>query len=141
MIKRILSMMKSLAHEKLKVDSANQFQWILTTSDGEYMTLWIKHDSKSMVRNAIRMKINWERELSPNSPERKLASLIIVEQVAPRSYRPLLAKLKNDLVNMRENGPFVPTFVQTVKYEANSGTLAYVYQQKTIKSGKATISR
>ena len=92
-----------------------------------------------MMTKAIRLKLNWERELPPNSPERKLVSDIMVEQVAPRSYRPLLAKLKNKLVNMREDGTFVPTFVQSVKYEASSGTLAYVYQQKPMKSARATI--
>ncbi len=139
--KRIPFRMKSLAEEKLKCSEVQRFQWLQTTSNGDFLTLWISHNSNTMMTNAIRLKLNWERELPPNSPERKLVSLIIVEQVAPRSYRPLLAKLKNELVNMRENGTFVPTFVQTVKYEANSGTLAYVYQQKTIKSGKATISR
>ena len=137
--KRIPFRMKSLAEEKLKCSEVQRFQWLQTTSNGDFLTLWISHNSNTMMTNAIRLKLNWERELPPNSPERKLVSLIIVEQVAPRSYRPLLAKLKNELVNMRENGTFVPTFVQTVKYEANSGTLAYVYQQKPMKSVRATI--
>jgi len=137
--KRIPFRMKSLAEEKLKCSEVQRFQWLQTTSNGDFLTLWISHNSNTMMTNAIRLKLNWERELPPNSPERKLVSLIIVEQVAPRSYRPLLAKLKNELVNMRENGTFVPTFVQTVKYEANSGTLAYVYQQKPMKSVRATV--
>ena len=93
MIKRIPSRMKATAHEKLRVDSANQFEWLSTTPEGEYTTLWIKHDSKSMVRNAVRMKLNWERELPPNSRDRKSVSSIIIEQVAPRSFIPLLSKL------------------------------------------------
>ena len=74
MIKRIPSRMKATAHEKLRVDSANQFEWLSTTPEGEYKTLWIKHDSKSMVRNADRMELYWERELPPNSRDRKSVS-------------------------------------------------------------------
>ena len=49
MIKRIPSRMKATAHEKLRVDSANQFEWLSTTPKGEYTTLWIKQNSKSML--------------------------------------------------------------------------------------------
>jgi len=48
MIKRIPTRMKATAHEILKVDSVNQFEWLSTTPEEEYTTLWIKHDSKSM---------------------------------------------------------------------------------------------
>ena len=137
--KRIPFRMKAIAEEKLKCSEVQRFDWIQTTSNGDFLTLWISHNSNTMMTNAIGLKLNWERELPPNSPDRKLVSLIIVEQVAPRAYRPLLAKLKNELVNMRENGTFVPTFVQTVKFEASSGTLAYVYQQKPTKTTRATI--
>ena len=139
MIKRIPSRMKAIAHEKLRVDSADQFEWLSTTPEGEYTTLWIKHDSKSIVRNAIRMKLNWERELPLNSRDRKSVSSIIIEQVAPRSFTPLLSKLRSNLVSMREEGRASTSFVQNIRYEASSGTLAYIYQERTVKPTRATV--
>ena len=139
MIKRIPSRMKAIAHEKLRVDSADQFEWLSTTPEGEYTTLWIKHDSKSIVRNAIRMKLNWERELPPNSRDRKSVSRIIIEQVAPRSFTPLLSKLRSNLVSMREEGRASTSFVQNIRYEVSTGTLAYIYQERTVKPTRATV--
>jgi len=139
MIKRIPTRMKATAHEILKVDSVNQFEWLSTTPEEEYTTLWIKHDSKSMVRNAIRMKLNCERELPPNSQDRKSVSSFIIEQVAPRSFTPLLSKLRFNLVSMREEGRASTSFVQNIRYEASSGTLAYIYQERTVKPTRATV--
>ena len=85
------------------------------------------------------MKLNCERELPPNSQDRKSVSSFIIEQVAPRSFTPLLSKLRFNLVSMREEGRASTSFVQNIRYEASSGTLAYIYQERTVKPTRATV--
>ena len=40
---------------------------------------------------------------------------------------------------MREEGRTSTSFVQNIRYEASSGTLAYIYQERTFKPTRATV--
>ena len=131
LFKKIPTILRDTAHDKLNIGHVQEYEWLEKSSDGKYQTLWIRNNCSNLMEKAINMKIDWANEYPSNSQKRRLINNIMIEEVVPRVYKPFLAKLRADLVNQREEGKPLTTFVQNVKYDSAMATLAVIYQHKT----------
>ena len=132
--KKIPTTMVKMAHIKFHLDDVLEYEWMPPSADGRFQSLWIRASGSNMMKNAITMKTDWARELPPNSQEKRMISNIMVEEVIPQEYQPLLKKLRSILVNLRENEERPATFIQKVRYNAATATLAVTYQRRNENS-------